>query len=258
MSQDPNSTIEFIKEVPEFVWPVIIAIIGLLGVIIGTFLSWFPVYFQLRHDSKQRRLSNLRDIYISAAEKLGQQLDFLANFYCIDKPRPEGWIEALHKVSIVGTFDTIKAVNKFNDYINETVIEFNPSREKMIFLQGLHESRARFINETQQRINKYLQEMEEYNKIGIRDDRKWAIIQDNYNFAQKSVSDLLNSNLETLNEINKLTYELEVKCLNKCTLAEELAASIIVAIKEELNIQFNIKEYRTMMYESYRNFEKKL
>jgi hypothetical protein len=128
----------------------------------------------------------------------------------------------------------------------------------MIFLQGLHESRARFINETQQRINKYLQEMEKYNKIGIRDDRKWAIIQDNYNFAQKSVSDLLNSNLETLNEINKLTYELEVKCLNKCTRAEELAASIIVAIKEELNIQFNIKEYRTMMDESYRNFEKKL
>ena len=67
MAQPPNSLIDSIKAIPDLVWG---GIIGVVGIIIGTLLSWIPVFLQLRHDSKEKRLILLRDTYLSAAEKI--------------------------------------------------------------------------------------------------------------------------------------------------------------------------------------------
>ena len=87
MSQDPNSLINSVKAIPDLVWG---GIIGVVGIIIGTLLSWIPVFLQLRHDSKERRISLLRDIYLSAAEKIAQEINYIANFYITDKNPSDG------------------------------------------------------------------------------------------------------------------------------------------------------------------------
>ena len=78
MAQDPNSTIEYVKAIPEYIWI-------LLGVFIAGVLTWVGIFLQLRHDSKERekerKMSLRRNVYLSAAEKIGQQLFYLSNFY---------------------------------------------------------------------------------------------------------------------------------------------------------------------------------
>ena len=111
MSQDPNSLIDSIKAIPDLVWG---GIIGVVGIVIGTLLSWIPVFLQLRHDSKEKRLTLLRDTYLSAAEKIGQDINYLSNIYTDYLDQPQGYSEAISKLNILGIGETIKVVNTFN------------------------------------------------------------------------------------------------------------------------------------------------
>lgn len=91
LAQNPNSTIEYVKAIPDFIWGGIFTVIGIF---IGALLSWIPVFLRLRHDSKKLQ-SILRDIYLSAAEKIGQEINYLANFYTVYQEQPQGYSEAI-------------------------------------------------------------------------------------------------------------------------------------------------------------------
>ena len=67
--QEPETLIKFLGTIPSFIWPVICVVIG--GV-----LTWIPLRWQLKHDSKEkereRQMSLRRDVYLFAAdERLG-------------------------------------------------------------------------------------------------------------------------------------------------------------------------------------------
>ena len=134
MSQDPNSLIDSIKAIPDLVWG---GIIGVVGIIIGTLLSWIPVVLQLKHDSTEKRISLLRDIYLSAAEKIGQEISYLANFYTGYDDQPQEYNEAISKLNILGTGETITVVNTFNDYLIKVMYVLIPLNERINYLAGI-------------------------------------------------------------------------------------------------------------------------
>lgn len=244
MAQDPNSTIEALKAMPDLVWG---GIIGVVGIIIGTLLSWIPVFFQLRHDSKERSMSLLRDTYLSAAENFSQQINYIANFYTTDKNPPDGYIDAISKLNVLGTDETIKVVNTFNDYIIKAELKLFPLKDRIHYLDLEANGLNNLIEEMAQKIKKALQDMEEYNLRGVHEPTKWDIIQDSFKIAQKQHSELLGEYEESSNEILKLTHELALHCQEMARFAEELLIPIITAIRKELDITFDEQAFREMM-----------
>jgi len=71
LAQEPNALMNFLRLIPDFIWP-------LIAVIIGGMLAWIPLSWQLIHDSKERererQMSLRRDVYLFAAKKIGQLL----------------------------------------------------------------------------------------------------------------------------------------------------------------------------------------
>jgi len=244
MAQDPNSTIEALKAIPDLVWG---GIIGVLGIIIGTFLSWIPVYFQLRHDSKERSISLLRDTYLSAAEKFGEQINYIANFYITQNNPPDGYIEAISKLNILGKDETIKAVNTLNDYLIKTMLELIPLKDRIDYLGTEAKNYEKSAQAAVLRSQKALKDMDEYNLQNVRDDSKWSLFQINFDLAQNDGRNIIEEFLKVNEEILKLTSELAENCQQNGQAAVELEIPIITSIRKELSTSFNEHAYREMM-----------
>ena len=258
MAQDPNSLIDSIKAIPDLVWG---GIIGVVGIIIGTLLSWIPVFLQLRHDSKEKCLTLLRDTYLSAVEKIGQEINYLASFYTGYDDQPQGYIEALSKLNILCTGETIKVVHTFNDYLIKAMFVLIPLKDRINNLEGENKNRYNLLQEVGKRAGKAINDMEEHNlqfAQGTTDNTKWPLLISHYESAMNSRSRLINEYEISSDEIIKLTYELAEKCHQIAQEAEELEIPIIKAIRKELSFPFDEQAYREMIEISNRKWNENM
>lgn len=197
----------------------------IIGIIIGAALSLIPLLLRLKHDSrereKERQMSLRRDVYLSAAEKIGQQLSYLTSFYLTKDPLPKGYEEAMTKIHIIGNNETVAAINEFQDHIVEAFCELIPKKDEIDFLQ----ERVNFLTE------------------GLKNDPQEI---------EKSIEEFQ----KIYDEKAQLTYELAGECHQKAQLAEELLTPVIVAIRKELNTPFDEEAYRAMMKISHNKWKK--
>ena len=198
MAQDPNSLIDSVKAIPVLVWG---GIIGVVGIIIGALLSWIPVLLQLRHDSKEREkernMSLRRDVYMSLAEKIGQLLYHLSNFYQVDIPSPDEYTEVMTQLDVIGNKETIRAANEFNDQLSIALYELLPEKAEKDSL---------------------IEELNDFVEKDVVD-------------KAKSIA-----HVKMLGEeIMKRTRELAKKCQQKSKLCHEAWISVIVAMRKELD-----------------------
>jgi len=150
-------------------------------------------------------------------------LGYLANFYQTREGPPEGYNEAIQQIHIIGSDETIVALNQFNDHIVDAFLELIPQKDEI----NLLEERGNLVTGRLQGTEKSIQEieksLEEFKKI----------------FDEKI----------------KLTYELAGKCQEKTQLAEELLTPVIFAIRKELNAAFDEEAYRAMMKISHNKWK---
>lgn len=241
MAQEPSSVIDFLKSIPDYVWI-------LLGILIAGVLPWIGIYVQLRHDSKERRTSLLRDIYLSVAEKIGLYIHYLNNFYTGYLDQPQGYKEAISKLNILGTGETITVVNTFNDYLIKAMLLLIPLQERIELLNRENQICYNFAQKASQGMDKAINKMEEYNSQGVIDKTKWTYVEADLEFAKNERIALMEKYKITSNEIIKLTCELAEKCHQIAQEAEELEIPIIKAIRKELSFPFDERAYREMLH----------
>ncbi len=99
--------------------------IKILAIILVLILMSANIVFTLLEHNEKKDLQS----------KIGQQLSYLANFYQTREGSPEGYDEATTKVHIIGSNETVTAINEFNDNMNEAFLELIPQKEEINFLE---------------------------------------------------------------------------------------------------------------------------
>jgi exonuclease VII small subunit len=213
VEQEHLTLIEYLKLIPDFVW-------ALFAVVVGAILSWVPLYRQLKHDSeereKERIMSLRRDVYFSAVSKIGQQIHYLVSFYNITETSTVGYYEAIQKIDVIGSDETIVALNQFNDNMVEAFLELIPMKEEINLLEDRGKLLTQMTGQSIEEINKNVRRYEKVCERKIR-----------------------------------LTYDLAAKCQQKAQRAEKLLTPVIVAIRKEINTPFDEEAYRAMMETSH-------
>lgn len=206
---------------------IIYFILPLIAVLIGGLLSWIPIRWRLKHDSrereKERQMSIRQDVYLLVAEKIGQQLSYLTNFYQTKESTPKGYDEAVIQIHMLGNDDTIVAINQFNDHIVEAFYELIPKRSEIDLLDARHEYLTKALD------------------LDIQEPKK-----------------IINEFKKIYKERVKLIYKLAEECRRKTQLAEELLTPVIVAIRKEMNAPFSEAEYQAMMKTSQNKWKESL
>jgi len=126
--------------IPDVVWAAIIASgLTLSGVYLSNKANRKCLLEQLNHaakeKNKERKMSLRRDIYLSAVAKIGQQVSYLASFYNTTETLAEGYHEAIQRVNVIGSNETIVALNQFNDHMIEAFTELIPMKEEINLLE---------------------------------------------------------------------------------------------------------------------------
>ncbi len=252
MYQILSTLIESIKAIPDVIW----------GIIIGSLLTWIGIYLQLKHDSrekeKERKMSLRRDVYLLAAEKFGQELSYLMNFFQTSKPSPEGYHEAITQIDMIGNNETIVAINSFNDFIVEAFLELVPLRENIDRLLKESDRYTKQAERNRIKADKHLQEKKEYIQQGIVDTQRLSFIEAEYQLAGTFEEESLNKLKDIAEKVIKLNYELSLKCQQKSKKADELMTPIIVAIRKELDFSFDYEAYIVMKKESVKKWGENL
>lgn len=242
--QKGRTPIKFLKLIPDFIWP-------LVAVVIGGMLTWIPLHWQLEHESrereKERQMSVRLDVYLFAAEKIGECLTYLIDFPNKREFPREGYWEAINQIQIIGSKETLAAVCRFNEYMEEAFTELAPQVFEIVLLEERLDSLTELLYETKEERKIYIEEMKEHNLSGIIDEHKWSVIKANSASARSRFDQLMREHNKTGKEILKLTSDLAPKCVKKAQAGEELLIPVMVAIRKELDAPFDEKAYRERM-----------
>lgn len=260
--EKPAAPLKFLRSIPEFIWP-------LIAVVIGGMLTWMPLHWQLEHDSRERererQMSVRRDVYLSAAEKFGQQLAYLANFYNNwarfdnkTEPLPQGYLEAVARIQVIGSNETLAALNRFDDFVSEAFAELTPQIIELALLRTKFVRLSELTTNTQAEVAESVEQMKAYNLQGIKDDEKWSTIKYNTDMAQSRENKLMEELKKIAAELIRLSSDLAPKCLQKALPAHELLIPLMGAIRKELNLAFDEKAYRARMKASHSKWKENM
>ncbi|HUW19648.1 MAG TPA: hypothetical protein VMW16_10130 [Sedimentisphaerales bacterium] len=246
----------FVASIPNVVWA---AIVGACGVIVGAMIAWISVCLQLRHDArereKEREMSLRQEVYLFAAEQIGKFLEYLSNLYQTSEGTPKEYSSAMERVHIIATDETLKAAADLNDHLVKVLCEVVPARHEIVLLGRQLESLGRAHERRLREVDKTLEQMREYNLQGEVDSQKWAVIQANYDFADKELSQILEQIRESCIKQMKLTNDLAIKCMEGTVEVEELLAAFTVAVRKELNTPLDEAAYKRRLKVSHEKWK---
>ncbi|MBN2594906.1 MAG: hypothetical protein JXA81_15475 [Sedimentisphaerales bacterium] len=247
-----NSVAGYFRQIPIGIW---VAIIGAAGIIFGAVIAWLGVWLQLRHDSKERererQMSLRRDVYLKAAEEIGNKLALLVNFYDTNQSYSDKVAQVFQQIYMIGNDEILKATIELNDYFNKAFGELAPERQEIGLLEQNLNTLGKFTQKFSRELDKSVEEMKQYNLQGIVDERKWNIIQSNYEFADKRLGENLDKLDVDLNRLLKHIGEVACYCIRRAVQADELVTAFIIVVRKELKTPFDEEAYRRILKVSH-------
>ena len=140
-----GNTLNLLASIPDVIWAAIIASgLTFLGVSISNRANRKCLLIQLDHASKQqdkeRELQIRKQVYMEAAEAIAESIKditLLPNriIYTDNLEISNQLLEALAKVHMVGTLDTVKNISQFMEKFNQSTLPIIPETHKFVELK---------------------------------------------------------------------------------------------------------------------------
>lgn len=175
------------------------------GVIIGGFFTLGGIILTNRaHDrrtraqftddrnlrNRDREMALRKDIYLAAAEAASAGLLAVGRFANLDIPHDkltEGYLDkapSITKVHIIANEETVRAVSNFSTELNAAFLRLGVKRIQLVAQkQQIGFLRAQFEVSLKEQ-TRTLELQKQYNLDGLTDQRRWAALQQNFEFEQ--------------------------------------------------------------------------
>ena len=183
---------------------------GLLSVIIGALVSLSVVYFtnrghnrrfreQLVHErdlkNREREMSLRRDVYLDAAEAVSAGLYAVGQFANLAIPHDkvtEGYLDkapSIVKIYVIAKEETVRAVSNFSNELSATFMRLFAKRFLLFQEKQQIDFLGSQIETTLREQSRILELQKQYNIDGVRDPRKWELLQRNFEFEQRRLDE---------------------------------------------------------------------
>ena len=160
-----------------------------------------------------------------------------------DSTLPTGDRGATSKVDMVGSNETVQAVNVLTLKIEEYHVEIASFRRYLIVRNNRMELLSKFTMKIQDEITKSLELMKSYNLRGNTDRQLWDRINRAFEIDQKTEAKYIDEFAELEAEQQKQLYELANLCMTRSVEASELFPPVVFAMREELNLPIDREAY---------------
>lgn len=243
---------------------------GILGSLIGGFISYRTLRAQLEHEAKEkereRQLTLRRDVYLEAMEAIGKSQMILGSFSREDFD-PSKFLDRLEeipgtlaKTQLVTSEGTFEALEKFGDFMVSSCVDLLDLRLRAKNLQDEIEDHQRQISQLQQRYENFLVFIQE---AGPQDQRQphalteLIRIQEAQASEQAILQELSSRQLEATKVLGKKAVEATLDAqIEVVRLIVEIRKEIELPLREEWCLERSHKRKARLMPkvdEAYRN-----
>lgn len=253
-----SSIRHFFEAIPASLWGVALgALFSIAGVVIANRAGDRRLRAQFQHEreqkTKDREMALRKEVYLVAAEAISAGMNALGRFPNLELPNDQiasAYVEkspAISKVHVIGQTHTVQALVKFTSQLGAVFLTLFAKRYEL-----LQEKQAISILDDQitgfgKERDRILELIKQHNIEGIVDDRRWKVLQDNFDFEQKRVNDALARRAELFAILYPKQLEFMRECLSHTTQLGQSLIPVLSAVRTELELPLDELAYRQVV-----------
>lgn len=247
--------IEIIKEIPAAFWGVLAgSLFSILGVWLTNLSSDKRLLKQFEYDrelkTRERELSLKKDVYLAAAEAVSQGITVIGNFANFEMPdeavvRPYSEKSSvIAKVHVIGSFETIKALNNFTNELSAIYFKLFTERARILKDKVERDLVLQNIELYARQRNGTLELMKQFNLEGAKDPQKWGVLQNNYQFEADSVQQSVTQHGKLSKQFSQRQLIFMKQCVEYSQKVSALIPPLLLAVRKELDLPLDEKAYQ--------------
>jgi hypothetical protein len=253
---------QLLETIPASFWGVVVgSFFSIAGVAITNRASDKRLRAQFEHEresrTKDREMALRKEVFLSAAEAVAAGMNSVGRFANFDIPNDQvtqPYVEkapAISKVHVIARTQTILPLAQFTSRLGSLYIELFARRHELMNERNaiaLVDNQVAQFGKERDRI---LELIKQHNIEGIVDQRRWKVLQDNFEFEQKRVNEGLAHRAQLATALQPRHLEFMRECLLSTEQLGEMLIPVLTAVRNELELPLDEAAYREAMMESY-------
>lgn len=247
--------IELFERIPATFWGVLAgSFFSTLGVMLTNRSSDKRLLKQFEYDrevkAKERELSLKKDVSLTAAEAVSQGITVIGNFAnfemhdeAVVRPYSEK-SSVIAKVHIIGSFETIEALNNFTNELSAIYFKLFSERTRIFKDKVERDLVLKNIELYARQRDGTLEMMRQFNIEGAKDPQKWAVLQNNYQYEADSVQQSIAQHGKLSKQFSQKQLIFMRQCVEYSQKASALIPPLLLAVRKELDLPLDEKIYQ--------------
>jgi hypothetical protein len=211
--------------------------------------------------SREREMNFRKEVFVSAAEAVVRAVSTLSRFSDLSVPQKDlsaAIFESspvLAKVNLVANEDTVRALAALMGEMTGAFLHLSLQRLALEVLQEQIKIKIDQMGGFAKTRDAMLELMRHQNIEGLKDDRRFQTVQDNFRFESERVN-------ATIQEIQGLDSERRVKhvafakdCLIQNARVSNLFPPLLIAARKELELSVSLDRYAEILDDARRKAE---
>lgn len=257
-----NMIVGLLDAIPASFWGVVVgSFFSIAGVALTNRASDKRLRAQFEHEmewkTKDREMALRKEVFLSAAEAVSAGMNSIGRFANFEIPNDEitkPYFEkasAISKVHVIARTETILPLAQFTSRLGALYMELFARRHELLreknALTLVDDQIAQFGKER----DRILEMIKQHNIEGIVDQRRWEVLQGNFDFEQKRINDGLAHRAQLAAALQPKHLEFMRECLSRGEDLGVMLIPILAAVRGELELPLDESAYRQAMVDSY-------
>jgi hypothetical protein len=257
-----NTIKQLLDAIPASFWGVVVgSFFSIGGVAITNRAGDKRLRAQFEHEreskTKDREMALRKEVFLSAAEAVAAGMNSIGRFANFDIPNDQvtqPYVEkspAISKVHVIARTETILPLAQFTSRLGALYLELFARRHELMSERNaiaLVDNQVAQFGKERDRI---LEMIKQHNIQGVVDQRRWKVLQDNFEFEQKRINDGLAHRAQLAAALQPKHLEFMRQCLSHTEQLGGMLIPVLTAVRRELELPLDEAAYRQAMMESY-------
>ena len=256
-----NVIIQMVEKIPATFW----------GIVVGSFVTLFGVYLTNRSSERRlriqfendrvlrirdREMSFRKDIYLAVTEAVTVGINTLPRFADLsisDNQLATTYLEkvpAIAKAQLVAKEKTAKALTDLATELDCAFLHLSIERLPLIVLHKRIERKEADIRRYAQVRDGMIELMRHHNIEGIRDARRFEVIQDNFKFESERLASAAVEESQMREQLLSRQVALVRACHNESMRINDLVPAALIAARGELELSIDEGAYAEILRHS--------
>lgn len=256
--------IRLLETIPASFWGIVVgSFFSIGGVALTNRASDRRLRAQFEHErelkTKDREMALRKEVYLDAAEAIAAGMSAIGRFANLDVPNDQitkAYAEkspAISKVHVIARTETVEALAGFTSQLNSLFLTLFAKRFELEKAKSRISIIDNQIAEFGKERDRTLEMMKQYNIEGIADNRRWEVLQNNFEFEQKRVADSIAHRAELAEILYPKQLEFMRDCVAHSARLRQTLISVLSAVRSELELPLDEHAYRKVAETSLAN-----